>query len=68
MSSPPGRRAGLAIIHVELDEKTPDRILIRVRIVDDVFGPEKPVERPFTSAAPALAYISKWLATRERKM
>jgi hypothetical protein len=59
--SPPRRRAGIAILRVELDDADPERLLIRVKTVDDVVAGDDPAERAFASPAQALEHLSAWL-------
>lgn len=61
MSPLPGRRAGMAILRVEREESTPDRVLIRVRTVDDVVEEPDGDERAFSAASPALEHLREWL-------
>jgi hypothetical protein len=61
MSSPLVRRAGVAIVRIEIDEATPERALIRVNTVDDVLGDEHPQQRAFLAPAEALDFLRAWL-------
>lgn len=61
MTSPSGRRAGVAILRIEIDEVTPDRALIRVNTLDDVLGDEQPEQRAFLAPAEALDFLRAWL-------
>jgi len=61
MTTPPGRRAGVAIVRIEIDEATPDRALIRVNTVDDVLGDEQSEQRAFLAPVEALDYLRAWL-------
>ena len=61
MSPLAGRRAGMAILSIEVEEIHPDRVLIRVRTVDDVTEKTEPAVRAFASTETALAYLGDWL-------
>jgi hypothetical protein len=61
MSALSGRRAGLAILSVELEEINADRPLIRVKTVNDVVGGGMAEERSFTTSASTLEYLRDWL-------
>jgi hypothetical protein len=62
MSTPPGHRAGLAIVRVELEETDASRVLLRVTTVDDVTRREPmPEGEPFADVEAALAYLRSWL-------
>jgi hypothetical protein len=61
MSSLPGRRAGLAILRIELEDAVADRVLIRVQTIDDVVGDTRSQERSFASCELALAHLRDWL-------
>lgn len=61
MSPLPGRRAGMAILRVELEEITPDRVLIHVETVDDVVEHDTPDERAFRSCSDAIEYLGTWI-------
>jgi len=56
-----GRLAGMATLSVELEQTDPDRILIRIRTVDDVLGGAAGDERPFGDAQAAISYLAAWL-------
>lgn len=56
-----GRPAALAILNVELDEANPDRILIRVRTIDDVLAKAAPDDQPFADARAAVSHLAVWL-------
>jgi hypothetical protein len=51
----------MAILRVEREESTPDRVLIRVRTVDDVVEEPDGDERAFSAASPALEHLREWL-------
>lgn len=62
MSSLPGRRVGMAILRIELDDAVGDRVLIGVRTVQDVTVDRRDArERSFASSEQALVYLSDWL-------
>jgi hypothetical protein len=51
----------MAILSVEREESSPDRVLIRVRTVDDVVDEPAGHERAFSAASPALEHLRDWL-------
>jgi hypothetical protein len=51
----------MAILRVEREDSTPDRVLIRVRTVDDVVEESDGDERAFSAASPALEHLREWL-------
>jgi hypothetical protein len=51
----------MAILRVELEEVDRERVLIRIRIVDDVVEPGEPRERAFASTALAVDHLRAWL-------
>ena len=63
MSSFPGRRVGLAVLRIELEDAVADRVVIRVQTVCDVAADRKQShERSFAVREDALAYLGEWLA------
>jgi hypothetical protein len=63
MNPIPGRRSGIAILTVELEEFNPDRVLIRVRTVDDVVDDGIAEEFAFSTSGPTVEYLRDWLET-----
>ncbi|MGI9097974.1 MAG: hypothetical protein ACR2H2_05690 [Solirubrobacteraceae bacterium] len=52
----------MAILSVELEEKRPGRMLIRIGTVDDVVDRQATVERTFADIQAATTYLCDWLA------
>jgi hypothetical protein len=61
MNSLPLRRAGIAVVTIECEESTPERLLIRVRTVEDVSADAPSLKRPFATVDNALTYMREWL-------
>ena len=62
MTALPGHRAGMAIINLEAERAMPDRIVIRVRTIDELAsadGPEQ--QRTFGDLPAAIGYLGEWL-------
>jgi hypothetical protein len=67
MSPLPGRRSGIAVLTVELEEINPERVLIRVRTVDDVMNKDLTEERAFSTSVQTLEYLREWLEVWMRR-
>jgi hypothetical protein len=62
MTPPPGHRAGMAIVRVELEGTDARRVLLRITTVDDVTSRERvPDGEPFADVDAAFAYARAWL-------
>jgi len=63
MNPIPGRRSGIAILTIELEVIDSDRVLIRVRTVDDVVDDRVAEEFAFSTSGPTVEYLREWLET-----
>lgn len=62
MSSLPGRRVGLAIVRIEIEDAVEDHVVINVKTIDEIDPPATPHERSFASGELALGHLRGWLA------
>lgn len=56
-----GQHTGIAILRVESDQRVADRVLIRVRAVDDVTDTNIGEELAFSDASQAIEFLRRWL-------
>lgn len=56
-----GRVVGVVILSIDVDKANPDRLLIRVRTVDDVLAGSLPDEHAFVDPELAISYLGTWL-------
>lgn len=61
MSALPGRRSGIAILRVEIEELEPERVLIRLTTLDEVLGAASAEDCAFASPTEAIHYLRDWL-------